>query len=236
MALSRAQKVTLAVGVPLTLAAIGFGGLNAVAAVGRGTEQFSMGVPVTAGKLTMHVSSGDIRMVPDGLPAGSASLTASVHYSLVRPHVSISGDSISVNCADPFEWCGASATLSVPRDVTAAVLSTDKGDLTVSGPAGPATLSLSSSMGDITASGVTASDVSAHSDMGDITLTFTRPPTKLTVTDSMGDIDIVLPFGSSYRVDARSDLGDVRAIHSDPNAPNVIVAHSSMGDVTVTQQ
>lgn len=235
MVLSRAQKVTLAVGVPLTCAAMGFGGLNAVAAVGRGSEQFSMGVPITAGKLTMHLSGGDIRMGSNGWPTGSALLTATVHYSLIRPHVSITGESVSVNCADPIGWCDTNSVLSVPGDVSAAALSTDQGNVTVVGPLAADTLSLASSMGDISASGITASDVSAHSDMGDITLTFTKAPRTLMVSDSMGDINIVLPIGVTYHVIATSGMGSVNdAVRHSDSASDSISASTSMGDVSIT--
>ncbi|HLK01364.1 MAG TPA: DUF4097 family beta strand repeat-containing protein [Streptosporangiaceae bacterium] len=237
MVLSRAQKVTLAVGVPLTAAAIGWGGLNAVAAVGRGTEQVNLRLPVTNGTVAAHLGNGDIRLVQG---SGSvATLTGTVRYSLFPPGISKStvGDRLSVdfNCTSPVGWCGADMALTVPASVTSAELSTDNGNVTVSGPLAANTLSLSSSMGDISASGVTASDVSANSDMGDITLTFTKAPKTLTVSDSMGDISIVLPVGVTYHVVASSDMGSVNdAVQHSDSASDSISVTTNMGDVSIT--
>jgi hypothetical protein len=235
--ISRTQKVTLAVGVPLTVAAIGWGGLNAVAAVGRGTEHVSLRLPVSGGKLAVHLGDGDVRMVPGA--GADASLTGTVRYSLFRPGISTTNTggrvSIGVDCSSPVGWCGADMTLTAPADVTSADLSTDSGNVSVSGPQSASTLALSSSMGDVSATGVTASDVTAHSDMGDITLTFTKPPRLLTVSDSMGDISIVLPRGYRYQINANSAMGTRNVgIQSADSAPYSVSATTSMGDVNIT--
>jgi Putative adhesin len=239
VSLSRAQKVTLALGVPLTVALIGWGGLNAVAAVGRGSEQVSMQVPVTSGKVAVSLGAGDLT-----LQAGSgstAALTGTIRYSLFppRPHQATGPDgttTISFDCTSVVGWCSMASTLFVPATVTDARLATDTGSITVNG--GPQrTLDLSSSMGEIRGTGLSASDVTAHSAMGNISLTFARPPRTLTVTDSMGDISIVLPAGTHYRlVDVHSDMGTVNdsTVHSYQDATILITATTSMGDVNIT--
>jgi len=232
--LTRAQRIALAAGVPLTVAAIGWGGLNAAAAVGRGTESFSMPVPVRDGTVSAHVSNGDV-IVGGG---SAARLTGTVHYSLIRPTVTMSvGAAIGADCSLPVGSCGLDARLTVPASVSGLNVSSDMGDLTV-GSVGASTLTLSTSMGDIRASGLTAADVSLNSDMGDVTVVFLRPPDKLTVTDSMGDIKIVLPAGpTTYRVSAASSMGDVSygGIPRDSASSHVIDLTTSMGDITITQ-
>lgn len=237
MVLSRVQKVTLAVGVPLTVAAIGWGGLNAVAAVGRGTEHVSMPLPISGGGLAVHLGDGDIHLMP-GL-GGAASLTGTVRYSLFRPGISTSDTdgrvSVGVDCAVPVGWCGADMTMTAPLGITSADVSTDSGNITVSSPLSINTLMLSSHMGDVSAGGIIASDVTAHSDMGDITLVFARPPRLLTVSDSMGDINIVLPRGFQYQINANTDMGDRNVgVTSNDGAPNSINVSTSMGDVNIT--
>jgi len=241
MSLSHAQKVTLAVGVPLSVALMGWGALNAVAAVGRGTEQVSEQIPVTGGRLVAGLGSGDVTLRA-GSGSGPAGLTGTVRYSLVRPEVTLNRDasrtSIGFGCAVPVGWCSLDATLSIPADVTAADVSTGSGNITVDTSATPGTLTLSTGMGDITATGLSAADITARSGVGNITIVLTKPPTSLDVTDSLGDVRIVLPAGYSYKVlDIHSALGSTSTpgLQRSADSRYAIVATSDLGDVTVTE-
>lgn len=216
--LTKVQKVVLAVGVPLTVATIGWTGFNEVAFAGSGTEQINEQIPVRDQALSLHIDEGNISL--RAASDGTARLTGTIHYSLIRPSVNAttgpSGTDLSVACQVPTGFCSLNSQLGVPAGTR---------------------VDIGTSMGDITAQGITVSDVSAHDDMGDITLTFTTPPKNLQVSDSMGDITIVLPRDSTkYRVNAHSDMGDATVtpgLNSD-QASNVIDASSSMGDVTIS--
>jgi hypothetical protein len=242
-----ARRVILAICVPVTLAAIGWGGLNAVAAAGTSHYSFSMPLTVSSGKLTADFPGSNVTVVP----GEAARLAGTVSYSLVRPHLTVSDGKVSYPCAVPAGECGMTATLTappsatsvtvssgggtvtVPRELTGRVtLTTSGSNLTVNGLAG--TADLDSGSGAISASGISATDVTANSSGGNVTLTFTKTPRDVQVNSASGAVSIVLPHGSyNFRMSAAG--GDVRAPASDPAVPNVITVSSGGGNVTVSE-
>ena len=136
--------VALAVAVPVALALIGWTGYSLVASVARGSYPFSYTFPVHNGQLALNVSAGDItlRQAP---ASGTARLTGTVRYGLVRPSISESTTStsanVSLNCSANISGdCGVSANLDVPVQ-THVTLSSNGGDLTASGFSSGMTLS-----------------------------------------------------------------------------------------------
>jgi hypothetical protein len=219
----------LAVTVPIALAMIGWTGFSLVAGVGTGSYAFSDGLAVHGGKLAVHVSDGNVHLVP----GPSARLTGSVRYSLVRPSFSADAAGVSFRCRIPTGRCSMDSTLTVPPG-TSVSLSAGMGDLSVEGLSGSAA-SLSTDTGNISASGITASDVTVRSTAGDITLTFTRVPSHVSVSDTLGNISIVLPASGHYRVHAHSSLGGATTdVVQDPSSSHVIDVTSTIGDVSVS--
>ena len=128
--------VALAFAVPVALALIGWTGFSLVASVARGTYPYSYMFPVRDGQLALNVSAGDItlRQVPG---SGTARLTGTVHYGLVRPGISEFSTStsanVSLNCtASIGADCGASSSLELPVQ-TGITLWSNGGDVTASG-------------------------------------------------------------------------------------------------------
>ncbi|MGO8958572.1 MAG: DUF4097 family beta strand repeat-containing protein [Streptosporangiaceae bacterium] len=78
-------------------------------------------------------------------------LTGTVQYSLVRPHLTKSGDGVSLDCRFLTGNCGLNATLDVPLD-TAVNLASEGGNMQVNGIDRDVTLN--SGGGDVTVSGV----------------------------------------------------------------------------------
>ena len=128
--------VALAVAVPVALALIGWTGYSLVVSVARGSYPFSYTFPVHNGQLALNVSAGDItlRQVPG---SGTARLTGTVHYGLVRPGISEFSTStsanVSLNCtASIGADCGVTSSLDVPVQ-TGITLWSNGGDITASG-------------------------------------------------------------------------------------------------------
>jgi hypothetical protein len=245
--MTRARATTLAICVPVALSLIGWGAFSAVAAVGTGQYTFSTPVSVSGGKLTADVSDGGVTLKP----GNTARLAGTVTYSLVRPHLTVSGSEVSYQCVVPAGDCGMQSTLTVPPSATAVNLSSSTGDLTVNGGISSdltlstttgdltangltGTANLSSEVGDITASGITASDVTVRSSTGNVTLTFTKVPRDVKVTSNIGDISIVLPH-ANYRFQVSSSIGDTSYPTSDPSSGNLVAASTSTGDVSVSE-
>lgn len=248
MTMTRARRVTLAIGVPVALVAIGWGALNAVAAADTGHYTFSKPLAVAGGKLTADFPGSNVTIAP----GQTAKLAGTVSYSMVRPHLTVSDGKVSYPCAIPAGECGMTATVTVPpsatsvnvstgggaltlaRGITGAVTVTTSGsNITADGLAG--TANLDSGSGAITASGTTASDVTANSYGGNVTLTFTAPPRYVQVNSASGAVSIVLPHGS-YDFRVSSGGGNVTTPASDPAAHDVITVNSAGGNVTVSQR
>jgi len=246
MKMTDGRKATLAICVPVSLALIGWGAFNAVALAGTGQYTYSTPVTVSGGNLTASIN-GDVTLVP----GQTARLAGRGTYSLIRPDVTVSRSGVSFRCVVPTGDCDMNSTLTVPPSATSVklssgggdlaatagitsnlTLSTDGGDITVSGLTG--TANLLSGGGDIGASGVTAADVTARSSGGDVTLTFTKIPRDVQVDSGGGDISIVVPPGS-YQFAATSDGGDVSPFPNDTASHDVITADSDGGDITVSE-
>jgi Putative adhesin len=238
--------MALWIGVPVLVAAIGWGAFSLIAAADTGHYSFSIPLTASGGKLTADFPGSNVTIVP----GDAARLAGTVSYSIARPHLTVSNGKISYPCAVPTGECGMTATLTVPPSATSADVSSGGGSITVprgltgnltlttsgsnitaSGLAG--TANLDSGSGAINASGITASDMTANTGGGNAALTFTKAPHHVLVNSASGAVSIVLPRGSyDFRV---SGGGAVRTPGSDPAAHDVITVNSAGGNVTVSE-
>jgi DUF4097 and DUF4098 domain-containing protein YvlB len=122
-------------------------------------------------------------------------------------------------------------------DVTAtgltgdADLRTSSGDVNARGLAGDVTLRTAS--GDVNAGDLAAGTVQAVSSSGDVELDFRLAPRDVDAATASGDVDVSLPFGQTYRVEADTGSGDRHVMGDDPASPRIVRARTSSGDVTV---
>lgn len=252
--LTRGRRVALAIGVPLCLVLAANTGLDIVANVGRGTVPLSYRVPVTAGRVTVTASGGNVVLRQGS--GRQASLVGTGSYSLVRPDVTErlagGGAQFGYSCPVPEGTCELNATLSVPAG-TAVSVSTGGGDVTADGTTGRVSLStgggsvsasgvsgdlaLSTGGGGIQATGVAAAQVTADTGGGGISIVFTQVPRDVQVNTGGGDITIVVPPGStSYNVTARTGGGNPSiSVPTDSASRNVITATTGGGDITISQ-
>jgi hypothetical protein len=135
--------VTLAVGVPVALALIGWTGFNLITTVARGSFPFGYTIPVDDHQVAVNITAGNVnlREVPG---SSTARLTGIVQYGLVRPGISESttptGANINMNCEGINTGCGMNASLDVPAR-TAVTLWSNGGDIAASGFSSGMTLS-----------------------------------------------------------------------------------------------
>jgi hypothetical protein len=247
MDMTPARRATLAIGVPATLAIIGWVAFSLIATTGTGQYRFSTPVDVSSGTLTARVPGGNITVAS----GDQARMAGTLTYSLIRPNITVTDSSVSYRCRVPNGDCDMTGTLTVPATVTTLSVSTGGGDISVgdgitanvtlstsggnvsaSGLSG--TASLATGGGDIYASGVTASDVTARADGGNVTLKFTKVPHDVQVASGGGDISIVVPPGS-YQFQATADGGSVSVPADSPGATDSVTATSSGGDVSISE-
>ena len=254
--LTPARLATLAVGVPIALALIGWTGFSIVAEAGQGSYSVHETIPVTAGHVSLNTGGGDLTAGPGG-QSGEASLNGTVHYSLIRPKLTWTptADGISGNfdCQVPAGNCYLAATLKVPAR-TALSLSSSGGNLTASGLTGnvtmstgggdvtatglPGDLQLNTSGGNITGNVLTSPDVNASTGGGDVTLTFTRPPKNLHINTSGGNITVVVPQNGTIQYDVQTSTagGTVSdAVPQNSRSPYKITATTGGGDISISQ-
>jgi hypothetical protein len=214
---------TLAIGVPIALVLIGWSAFSLVATIGGASFPVSATIPLQNGRLVASTGGGDITVHQGHVSDGTARLTGTVQYSLVRPRFTVSGSGISLQCRLPTGNCGLNATLDVPSH-TAVDLSTGGGNMQVSGIQGNVTLD--SSGGDAGISGIGgAADVQT----GGGNLTASDLGGVLTFNTSGGDVD---GSGlSSRHVTTDAGGGNVTLVFT--AVPDSVKVSSGGGDITI---
>jgi len=145
------------------------------------------------------------------------------------------------------EPCSVSYVLEVPRETALHVMSATgdvhaedlggrvdltsaTGDLHVVG--GPGPVRLASATGDVHVD-APAPDIAVHTATGDIDVV-AHDPSAVRADSAAGDVDVVVPPGQAYAVEAQSDGGDDHVgVRVDADAPRQVHAHSGSGDVHV---
>jgi hypothetical protein len=251
--LTPARRSALIVGVPIALALIGWGALNAVAFLGQGTLSINRTIASGADAVSFSVDSGDLTLTPSD--DNDVHIAGTVTYSLVKPtlSVNISGSHVTITESCHLVVVGnclVHVTVAVPADaasVTASSLSgtvsasgltnvsleSDSGDVRVVDVHGETHLRTDS--GDISATGLSSTSVIAHDDSGDVSLDFFEAPQQVTVQDSSGDVTLTLPRdGTAYKVDAHTDSGTTTIdVPTDPASANIVSVSVASGDVHI---
>jgi len=99
-----ARRITLALGVPAALIAIGWTAFVAVAWAGQGSYPVRYSVPVRGGPVSLTVGDGRVSVRPG--TAGRVMVSGTVHYSLIRPKVSVrsTGSGVAVDSKTAAAW------------------------------------------------------------------------------------------------------------------------------------
>jgi hypothetical protein len=113
-------------------------------------------------------------------------------------------------------------------------LQTGSGNITGSALSGPKVM-LKAGSGDIAFDGLESLDVVVTDGSGNIDLTFTKAPARVRVSNSSGNVNVVLPRGVRYQVNATTGSGNRTVSVLKTTAPDhVITITDGSGNVSVT--
>jgi hypothetical protein len=155
-----------------------------------------------------------------------------------KPHVSTSveGSTLTVSAECPgtstLNRCKADLDLAIPFDADVVVRG-DSGDISAERLAGH--LELTTDSGDVAGRDLNPATAKATTDAGNVDLEFATQPVSVHANSDSGDVDVTVPAGGEYRVDATTTAGDVKVegILRNDHAGRTITATADAGDVTV---
>jgi Fe-S cluster biogenesis protein NfuA len=249
MRMTPGRIAALAIGAPFALALICYSGFGLVTLVGQGSFPVAYTIPVGAGGVSAQINSGALTLRQGGV--GTAQLTGTATYSLFRPSVSLSEigtqSVVSFDCHSSTGNCELNATLVVPRQAPVS-LSTDGGDLAVSGFTGDLTVNtdggnvnagdlaggvieFGTAGGDVTVNELTADNPQVNTDGGNVTIDAVNAADGLYQT---GGGDITLTFTQvpkNLRIE--SDGGDINLVLPATDTRYDISANSDGGNLNV---
>jgi DUF4097 and DUF4098 domain-containing protein YvlB len=219
----------------LTASALGLGGCHTSNVSSTKRNSYTVTEPVASLKVDNPIGATRV----EGTDVTTVSVTEQLSYAGNPPQTShsISDGQLALTYAcssrvSNSHVCSVDYVIKVPRGV-AVQIGGNVGDTTLTGLAGQ--LTATSNAGDINGTGLAGGAVSARASAGAITLRFTAPPTTVNAQARVGSVEVQLPGGTTYAVDAGSRVGDVEVtVQRDPGSTHHISAHSEVGAVTVT--
>jgi hypothetical protein len=248
----KAHPAVLTAAVLLVVVACGTGAVSLLSQVVSGTvERTSTFTPATA-RFQVDADTGDVALSPSS--DGQVHVRTVVRHGLGEPELieesTPAGLRLDVDCNDGLATrCDVEYTVEVPPayevviggtagDVTASritgPLTVDRlsGDIAVYDLTGP--LDLRSRTGEITGDALRSEVLRATSDTGDVRLELLTPPRSVDITTAAGEVDLAVPVGATYRVDAGTDAGEENVlVPVDPASDRVLRIDSITGDVNV---
>lgn len=217
-----------------------------------GTIEYRQLKQVVAGRtLQVNTEDASIEIVPGG--NDRIELSAIGRYTTRKPAVSIATTDgktvVSGDCMNGERRCSLTLLLAVPAQ-TELRLDSATGSVRVSGSAGAVDVhSTEGSVGLVNSSGSTrvrtengsiwldacrSPQVQASSVNGEVLLTFASPPNAATATSVNGQINVRLPVGLRYRVDAQSATAKAKVkVDQAVDSPYTVTATSTNGSVDV---
>ena len=241
--------VTLALGLPVALALIGWSSFTAIALADQASYRVHVSSPASGGQARVKIDNADATVRP-GL-GDRISVSGTLRGSLSRPTFAwrsdVSGLTLDSHCWSWAGTCSLAYNIAAPAGLPLTV-SDGSGNLNVSGFGGHITLSagsggldasrlagtisLSNGSGDITASGLDGGSVELSNGSGNIVIN------GLAATDVVGDDgsgNITLTFTKiPRRVDVTDASGDITLVLPRGPAYYHVEASSESGNASVS--
>jgi Toastrack DUF4097 len=215
--------IALLAGVPIALALIAFTAFSLVSGIGQASYPVHGTIPLENGHLVASTNGADITLHQDQASSGTALLTGTVQYSLVRPKFTVIGTDVSLDCHIPAGNCGLNATLDVPAD-TAVDMTTGGGNVQASGIQRDVTLDTAG--GDVTVSGI-RSNTDLSTGGGNVNASGLGGILKFSTAG--GDVTVNGLFAPQVKMDTGG--GNVTLVFT--SVPANVTITSSGGDVNV---
>jgi hypothetical protein len=232
------------------LAVVAVGTSQLVSETFGGSETRDSTLVAKAPRLTVSAGPGEVVLVPS--PDADVHVRTVSRFGVDRPELveesTAAGVALASDCRSLGSACETSYTVAVPAGFAVTVQRSGSvsahdltGPLTVQSTYGDVELTqLSgditvSTGGDITGTGLRGASITGDTRYGDVTLAFVSAPRHVALGSSSGDVDLGVPAGRSYRVDAASVTGDAGriSIPTDPAADATIRVTTETGDVRV---
>jgi hypothetical protein len=218
-----AQRVILALGLPVVLTIAAWSGYGIVSVIGRSSYTATASAAVAGGHFTLNAGDSDGVTVEGGAATGSVQATATVTYDLTRPDIrptltaSSGPGGTSAGIACPASNCNVVASASVPS-ATALTLTGNGSEMTVGGITAPVSadtgggslilnsvtgdLDLNTEGGSVDGTALSAPDLSVNTDPGGfggvggggpVDLMLTTVPKDLQVNSAGANVTLQLP-------------------------------------------
>jgi hypothetical protein len=237
MQLTSGRLAAVAIGIPVMLAASGFGAFSLVGTFARTSEQHTATYAWHGdGEISVNASAGDVRIVVGtGTQVG---VVYTEHYEFKRPTITATslngGLQLAARCAGGVYGsnCEINYVLTVPA-AASLVLHTGDGDVQLGASTG--TVSATTGEGDINGTQLLSKTVDASTGDGDVKLAWDIAPTSVDATTGNGGINLVVPQGTAYSVSAHTGNGGTHvSVPQDQAATDSITASTGNGDIRIS--
>lgn len=233
--MTKGRLATLAVGLPIFLAGIGYGGLTLTGVLARTSEHHQATYAWHGGPISVRMTDGSVTVHEDHGSVVTVSYTE--HYQLQRAGVRATNtpESLALQAT-----CGAvlAGSCSVNFDITVPVgapleLNTGDGSVRLAGVSG--TVKAHTGNGSVRASGLRSPAVQVSTGDGSVNLQWAGSPEHVTASTGNGQLAISLPPGSGpYAIDSHTGQGSSNIrVRSDPRASRTLLLHTGDGSLSV---
>ncbi|MET0191521.1 MAG: DUF4097 family beta strand repeat-containing protein [Pseudonocardia sediminis] len=228
----RSLPFRAAAAVPIVAAFAVLAGCGSPAAAQTESATESVGA---VDRVEIEADTGSVSLRPG--PQGSAQVQRTLRWTgEEKPEYtqSVSGTTLTITARCPVadERCSTDLVVTVPP-AAASRTTVSTGDIAVDDLTGAQ--DLTASTGRITGTGLGAAPVAARATTGQVSLRFAAAPPSVDAEATTGNVDVRVPVGPVYQVQAQVTTGNSRVEVADtPGADHRISARSTTGNVSVT--
>lgn len=231
---ARRSPVVAGVSILLALVFVAYGVFVLVELLDRQERTYASSFPAASIR-AVEVDTADLAIHVTGDTSGTASVRASVRFSLAAPHYTARVQDgtlhVHLDCGLSVGiGCNGSLHLAVPP-AAAITTHTSDGSVDLAGVTGA--LDLRTSDGSIHGTGIGSSAVKVRTSDGSVGLTLDTAPSTVDVRTSDGSVRVTLPPGSGpYATEVQTSDGSRHVdIATDPASSRRITVHTTDGSV-----